>query len=108
VDFELPFAWPNVPSPVKLVRNYLEYNGLPDEPGLSDEPRVATPVSTPQADEREPFVYGVIYSDLFVLPRSVAESWSRMNRALETCETWGELKSVAPPYLYEETGGLKG
>jgi hypothetical protein len=50
----------------------------------------------------EPFVWGVIYGQLFVVPRKVAAERARLNRALHTSKTWGEVVAKAPRRLCQQ------
>jgi hypothetical protein len=101
VEFGVAFRWPNVPSPIKLVRSYLEGNGLLN--GL-----VGGAPDTPSESPAQPFVYGVVDGELIVLPKVEAMKWARLTRALNTCSTWGELKSAAPSDLYREAVEILG
>jgi hypothetical protein len=101
VEFGVAFEWPSVPSPIKLVRSYLE------EPRALKDPVHVAPTHS-QALPVQPFVFGTIQGELLVLPKLVAEKWARLNRGLATCSTWGELKRVAPPELYREAVEILG
>jgi hypothetical protein len=95
LEFGVSFAWPNVPSPVKLVRSFMEQRAA----GAS----VAAAIAAAAPAVPEAFVYGVIYGELYVVPRSVAEKWASLFRGLNGSQTWGELKQKVSPALYEET-----
>jgi hypothetical protein len=100
VDFDVSFVGFNVPSPVALVRSYMEANELP-------VPKPRTPKSTPVVPAQHTgtdFVFGDFNGDFIILPRSVAEKWARMQQALNTCTTWGELRGQAPADLYSPRG----
>lgn len=101
VEFGVAFEWPNVPSPTRLVRSYLE------EQRALELSVNATPTQR-RMPTVQPFVYGVVEGQLVVLPKSVAEKWARLNRAMATCSTWGEARRVAPPDLYREAIDILG
>jgi hypothetical protein len=86
VEFDVSFVGYNVPTPIKLVRSYLEYHEL------------QTHMPTTKNGQRLPgerdsgFVFSDFNDELIVLPRRIAREWAEMFRALDTSETWGEVR----------------
>src|SRR5262249_58668737 len=54
------------------------------------------------------FVFGEFNDNLIVLPRRVAADWGRLQHALGTCKTWGEMRKHAPRHLYNQALELLG
>ncbi|HXG71211.1 MAG TPA: hypothetical protein VNJ04_11465 [Gemmatimonadaceae bacterium] len=105
VEFGVSFAWPNVPSPVALVKSYLEENGLaaPGAGAVDSAGRLPAPDVEEFAFDPKDFVFAEMLGDIIFLPRSVARKWARFEQAYWRSSTWGEFKKRAPADLYRET-----